>query len=64
MDEIDIAAESTALHLKLAIEQMRMGSVPGTSHCEDCGAEIPLLRREAMPSCTRCVRCQAAHELR
>jgi len=30
--------------------------------CIDCGNEIPLPRREAMPTCYRCVPCQEIHE--
>lgn len=28
------------------------------THCEDCGEEIHLLRREAVPGVRRCVDCQ------
>lgn len=30
--------------------------------CEDCGEEIPEKRREAVPGCTRCVKCQEEAE--
>jgi len=30
--------------------------------CEDCGKEIGAERLEALPSATRCMRCQAAWE--
>lgn len=32
------------------------------THCDDCGEEIPALRREKVPGCTRCVDCQTAAE--
>lgn len=32
------------------------------THCDDCGDEIPPLRREKMPGCTRCVPCQTLAE--
>lgn len=32
------------------------------SHCHTCGEEIPALRREKVPGCTRCVDCQTAAE--
>lgn len=32
------------------------------THCDDCGEEIPALRREKVPGCTRCVDCQTAIE--
>lgn len=35
---------------------------PSLSHCEDCGDDIPPLRREKVPGCTRCVSCQSDHE--
>lgn len=34
------------------------------SHCNDCGEEIPPLRREKVPGCTRCVPCQTKAEKR
>ncbi|AKH36886.1 MULTISPECIES: TraR/DksA C4-type zinc finger protein [Nitrosomonas] len=36
--------------------------VPGFSHCEDCGEEIPQIRRE-INGITRCIDCQQEHEL-
>ncbi|MBN3005578.1 TraR/DksA C4-type zinc finger protein [Chromobacterium alkanivorans] len=32
------------------------------SHCEDCGDEIPPLRREKVAGCTRCTPCQSDYE--
>ncbi|WP_337881771.1 TraR/DksA C4-type zinc finger protein [Chromobacterium haemolyticum] len=32
------------------------------THCDDCGDDIPPLRREKVPGCTRCVECQTAAE--
>jgi phage/conjugal plasmid C-4 type zinc finger TraR family protein len=37
-------------------------AAPGEYFCEDCGEEIPRARREAAPSCTRCLECQTDHE--
>ncbi|QZE58840.1 hypothetical protein pEaSNUABM28_00283 [Erwinia phage pEa_SNUABM_28] len=36
----------------------------GTTHCinPDCGAEIPLMRRVAMPNARYCVACQSSHD--
>jgi phage/conjugal plasmid C-4 type zinc finger TraR family protein len=31
---------------------------PGDRICSDCGTEIPLARRRALPSARRCVDCQ------
>lgn len=36
----------------------------GLDECEDCGLDIPDARRAALPSATRCVRCQTLHERR
>jgi phage/conjugal plasmid C-4 type zinc finger TraR family protein len=33
---------------------------PGRSHCEECDAEIPKARREALPGVRLCVTCQEA----
>jgi phage/conjugal plasmid C-4 type zinc finger TraR family protein len=32
------------------------------SHCEECGAEIPEARREAVPGVRLCIACQAGHD--
>lgn len=32
------------------------------SHCSDCGDDIPLLRQQAVPGCTRCIDCQQLRE--
>ncbi len=32
------------------------------SHCEECGAEIPEARREAVPGVRLCIACQAEHD--
>ncbi|AWY08541.1 hypothetical protein HOT49_gp282 [Erwinia phage vB_EamM_Alexandra] len=36
----------------------------GTTHCvnPDCGAEIPLMRRVAMPNARYCLPCQSGHD--
>lgn len=36
--------------------------VQGTEECVECGVTIAQARRTAMPSCTRCIDCQAAQE--
>lgn len=35
---------------------------PGLAQCEDCPNDIPRERRLAMPSATRCIRCQTIFE--
>ncbi|MGE4334544.1 MAG: TraR/DksA family transcriptional regulator [Pigmentiphaga sp.] len=34
----------------------------GPTECIDCGEEIPLARRQAVPGCKRCVNCQEMFE--
>lgn len=45
-----------------AVESARSRLPSGESlkHCEECGAEIPEARRNALPGVRRCVTCQAA----
>jgi len=38
----------------------RLGQGPGLTHCEECDAEIPQARREAVPGVRLCVSCQEA----
>ena len=35
---------------------------PGADDCEDCGDEIPVQRRAAMPSARRCADCETRRE--
>lgn len=34
----------------------------GSDECEDCGEDIPLERRKALPSSFRCIKCQTIFE--
>jgi phage/conjugal plasmid C-4 type zinc finger TraR family protein len=56
-DQIDASVDD-------AVKRARSLLPKGQSltHCEDCEAEIPVLRREAIPGVRRCVRCQASHD--
>lgn len=40
----------------------RLPSGPGLTHCEDCGAEIPAARRQAVAGVRLCVVCQDAQD--
>ena len=40
----------------------RMPVGDGDSHCRECGEEIPLGRRRAVPGVHLCVGCQSAHD--
>lgn len=49
--------------------QQRMLNRPAPvclEHCESCGSEIPVQRREALKDqgCTQCVYCQSRNDLR
>ncbi len=47
------------LALSLAAERMRDGTY---GLCEDCGCRIPLRRLRALPTATKCIRCQERQE--
>jgi phage/conjugal plasmid C-4 type zinc finger TraR family protein len=40
----------------------RMPAGEGTTHCVECGDEIPEGRRRAQPGATTCVRCQSGRD--
>lgn len=40
----------------------RLPQGEGTSHCVECGDEIPVARRRAMPGATTCVACQSGRD--
>jgi len=42
--------------------QSRLPSGPGLTHCEECSAEIPEARRNAIPGVRLCVTCQEAQD--
>ncbi len=52
-DQIDASVED-----EVARARSRIPRGESRSHCEECGAEIPLARREAVPGVTHCVACQ------
>ena len=67
MDAADVAQEEQdaelAGQLDVAVKAARASLAgPGGEICADCGSEIPLQRRIAMPSAIRCVECQAFAE--
>lgn len=74
MDDIDIAQRNQEEDIKRALlnRMSKAGRRPmyameeGISPllCEDCDGEIPQARREAVPGCTRCIRCQQEFEER
>jgi phage/conjugal plasmid C-4 type zinc finger TraR family protein len=56
-EQIDASVED-------AVEQARSRLPKGDSltHCEDCGEEIPMARREAVPGVRLCIVCQEASD--
>jgi len=46
----------------VAIARARMPLGDGTSHCDDCGEDIPERRRIALPGTRTCVSCQATRD--
>ena len=50
--------------IKDALAKLRAQQIsgPGLLNCEECSAEIPLARREALPGVRLCIACQSARE--
>lgn len=62
-DEADIAQDITELRVEQQIKQIqRLSQSEGLQFCEECGDEIPELRRKACPSARMCVDCQSEFE--
>ena len=45
-----------------AAEARRRAELVSLSECEECGSEIPLARRKAIPGVRLCVECRAAYD--
>lgn len=70
-DVFDSASELEEQDRQRALaEQSRRAGLAGKTEadsaefCEDCGEDIPLKRRKAVPGCQRCVACQSRKERR
>lgn len=64
-DIADEAAQIAADWNQRCVRQARTAlEGEGAMICEDCEAQIPARRREAMPSATRCATCQQKVESR
>lgn len=62
---VEAAEASFARQTESTIARIRAGlDEPGDVTCHGCGEEIEAARRAAMPSATRCIRCQEAIERR
>lgn len=67
MDIADLADRYIEDHVLSALHRMRKKRLSNTAaahHCDECGAEIPQARRQAVPGCTLCVSCADVHERR
>jgi phage/conjugal plasmid C-4 type zinc finger TraR family protein len=60
----DAAQDQIDATVKDAVERARSQLPRGASlsHCESCGSEIPLARRDAVPGVRLCVACQGERD--
>lgn len=64
-DLIDRANELAEDMLQAALSrQQRPACAPAALWCDDCGEQIPELRRLAAMGCACCISCQELRELR
>jgi phage/conjugal plasmid C-4 type zinc finger TraR family protein len=62
---IDSAAETEELQRNFArSKHRRIGNLVSAEFCEECGEDIPELRRAAVPGCQTCAECQSVIELK
>lgn len=62
-DRLEAATESHDAARQRRIDSARRAlSVPGATHCADCGEPIPKARRKAAPFARRCAACQSERE--
>ena len=56
-DQIDATIEDAVAHAR---SQLPRGE--SLSHCQECDADIPQARRQAIPGVRLCVNCQGVHD--
>jgi phage/conjugal plasmid C-4 type zinc finger TraR family protein len=56
-DQIDASVEDA-----VSLARSRLSGGKSLSHCEDCDAEIPKARQEAIPGVHFCVNCQSERD--
>ena len=62
---IDLANELVEQNINHAIQAHRINrNAVSAEYCEECGEEIPLARRVAVPGCQTCAECQGIIELK
>jgi phage/conjugal plasmid C-4 type zinc finger TraR family protein len=64
MDEIDQANRMADFFLQNSLDARVTFEGESLTECEDCGEEIPQMRREMIQGCTRCASCQGDFEAR
>ncbi len=65
-DESDMG-QLHAIHLSMNAVAQHLANLPkgpSLTHCEDCGEEIPELRRITVQACRLCVYCKELEERR
>lgn len=64
MDIADSAQTTERLIREQALARLgSAGSGESNTHCEECGKPIPEARRQAVPGCRYCIKCQTEMEL-
>src|SRR5258708_33590903 len=53
--------DATGKHA-MALAKSCLPQGPSLTHCAECGAEIPALRRDAVPGVRLCLSCQDTHD--
>ena len=56
-DQIDATLKDAVSRIR-----SRLPEGPSLAQCQECGAEIPPARREAVPGVRLCVTCQSGHD--
>lgn len=56
-DQIDDTVSDAVLAARA-----RLPHGEGTTHCEECGEEIPAARRRALPGARTCIACQSGRD--
>lgn len=68
MDFADKGSLNESIHRSLSLDQLKRRAanhrLGGTIECLDCGEEIPISRRRAVPGCELCLSCQREREAR
>lgn len=62
-DDADSAQQRTEQLINTGIARVRQRLISdGAELCQDCGEEIPPMRRQSLPGVVTCVECQSARE--